>query len=137
MDTERLASTVGLVGALLLAIVIAVPAVAVEPGAGEMATYYASGPFGIAIVGMLALLVVIVFLSGRQERTDPAVAAGLALVMSVAMVGLSVLWSLTIDPTVLFSFPEQYAWLSNHRWAVVGASLVTFAGAAMYARNVV
>ncbi|KTG17066.1 DUF7548 family protein [Haloferax profundi] len=137
MDTERLAPTVGLVGAILLAIAVAVPAVAVEPGAGEMATYYASGPFGISIVGMLALLVVVVFLSGRQQRTDPAVAAGLAFVMSVAMLGLSVIWAFAIDPNVLFSFPEQYAWLSYHRWTVMGAAAVTFVGAAAYARNVV
>ena len=134
---ERLASTVGLLGTLLLAVAVAVPAVAVEPGSGEMAAYYASGPFGISIVGMLALLEVIVFLSGRQERTDPAVASGLAFVMSLSMLGISVIWSISIDPNVLFSFPQQYSWLSYHRWGVVGAAAVTFVGAAGYARSVV
>ncbi|KAB1196755.1 MULTISPECIES: hypothetical protein [Haloferax] len=137
MDVERFASTIGLVGATLLAVAVAVPAVAVESGAGEMAAYYAAGPFGISLVGMLALLEVIVFLSGRQERTDPAVAAGLAFVLSLSMLGLSVVWTFAIDPNVLFSFPQQYSWLSYHRWTVIGAAAITFVGAAGYARNIV
>ncbi|WP_416839215.1 hypothetical protein [Haloferax sp. DFSO52] len=137
MDVERLSSTIGLVGSLLLAVAVAVPAVAVEPGSGEMAAYYASGPVGLSLVGMLALLEVIVILSGRQERTDPAVAAGLAFVLSLSMLALSVVWSLSIDPNVLFSFPEQYSWLSSHRWAVIGAAAITFVGAGGYARSVV
>ncbi|WP_396613150.1 hypothetical protein ACH9L7_07790 [Haloferax sp. S1W] len=137
MDVERTASIVGLVGTVLLAAAVAVPAVVVESGAGPMAAYYASGPFGIAVVGLLALIEVIVLLSGRQERTDPAMAAGLAFVLSLAMLGISATWAFTIDPTVLFSFPEQYSWISNHRWAVLAAAALTVVGTAGYARSVV
>ncbi|ELZ91547.1 hypothetical protein C440_14574 [Haloferax mucosum ATCC BAA-1512] len=136
MDTERLAPTVGIVGSMLLAIAVAVPAVTVEAADGQVAAYYASGPVGISIVGMLALLEVIVFLSGKQARTDPAMASGLGVVLSLSMLGLATLWSVSIDPTVLFSFEQQYTWLTYHRWAVLGAAGVTFVGGAGYARSV-
>ncbi|AFK18742.1 hypothetical protein E6P09_08160 [Haloferax mediterranei ATCC 33500] len=136
MDAERLAPTIGLIGSILLAVAVAVPAVAVEASNGQMAAYYASGPVGLSIVGMLALLEVIVFLSGRQNRTDPATAAGLGVVLSLSMLGLAVLWSVSIDPTVLFSFEQQYAWLSYHRWTVIGAAAVALVGGVGYARSI-
>jgi len=136
MDAERLAPTVGIVGALLLALTIAIPAVTVEGGDGQVAAYYAAGPVGISFVGMLALLETVVFLSGRQERTDPATAAGLAFVLSLSMLGVAALWSFSIDPTLLFSFDQQYSWLTYHRWSVVAAAFVTFVGGAWYARGV-
>ena len=136
MDIERTAPAVGLVGSVLLAAAVAVPAVAIESGAGPMASYYASGPVGIAIVGLLALVEVIVLLSGRQERTDPATAAGLAFVLALTMLGISATWAFAIDPTVLFSFPEQYSWISYHRWSVLGAASLLFVGTAGYARSV-
>lgn len=136
MDLERFAPTAGIIGALCLAAAVAVPGLAIESGAGPTATYYASGPIGLSLVGLLALLSIIVFLSGRQERTDPATAAGLALVLALAMLGLSAIWAFSIDSTVLFSFEQEYAWLEYHRLSVLGAAVLTVVGAAGYARSV-
>ncbi|WP_410765169.1 hypothetical protein [Haloferax sp. DFSO60] len=136
MDVERLAPTVGLVGAVCLVGAVALPGIVIAPGGGPTASYYASGPIGLSIVGLLAMLSVIVFLSGRQNRTDPATAAGLALVLSLAMLSIATIWAFSINPTVLFSFEQEYSWLEYHRWSVLAAALLTFVGAAGYARSV-
>ncbi|MFC7204100.1 hypothetical protein ACFQJC_11295 [Haloferax namakaokahaiae] len=136
MDVERLAPTVGIVGALCLGVSVALPGIVVASGGGPTASYYASGPTGLSIIGLLALLAVIVFLSGLQGRTDAETSAGLALVLSLAMLGLTTLWAFSIDSTVLFSFEREYSWLEYHRWAVLGSALLTFVGAAGYARSV-
>ena len=133
---DSLAPKVGAVAALLLAGVVFVPAVVISAPDTGVAEYYAAGPVGISIVGVLALLDVVVFLAGGQERSDPVTLAGVALVAGLAMVLLSLLWALSVDPTLLFSFPAEYAWIENHRWVVVtGAAIVSIA-AGGFARGV-
>jgi hypothetical protein len=41
-----------------------------------------------------------------------------------------------VDQTLLFSFPSQYAWIENHRWAVLGIAAAIPVVAAVYARDV-
>jgi hypothetical protein len=136
MDTETAAPTVGAVASLLLAVVVFAPAVAVtEPNVG-LAEYYAAGPVGVSVVGFLGLLSVVVFLAGKQGRTDPATIAGLTLVMGVAMLAFALTWALSLDPTLVFSFPQQYAWIENHRWVVVTVAAIVPMAAAAYARAV-
>jgi hypothetical protein len=134
MDLLRTAPTVGIVASLLLLLVGFVPAVIVE--ANGVGAYYASGPVGLPAVGFLALLAVVVFLSGRQGRTDPATVAGFTVVLGVAVTLLAVLWAVSIDPTVLFSFPAEYAWLAWHRWAVPVVAAGVLVGGALYSRAV-
>jgi hypothetical protein len=134
MQVQRLAPTVGILACLALLAVAFVPAVIVDAtGVGD---YYAAGPTGLAAVGFLATLAVVVFLSGRQERTAPDTVAGFTLVLGVAIVGLSVLWAVSIDQTLLFSFPAEYAWLEWHRIAVPVVSLSILASALVYTRAV-
>ncbi|MFA1610611.1 DUF7548 family protein [Halobellus rubicundus] len=136
LGLDSLAPKVGAVVCLLLAGVVFAPALVVSaPGSG-VAEYYAAGPIGVSIVGVLALLDVVVFLAGAQERSDPATLSGVALVSGLAMVLFSLLWALAIDPTLLFSFPAEYAWLETHRWVVVTGAAVAAIAAASYARRV-
>jgi len=133
---DSLAPKVGAVVCLLLAGVVFAPAIVVSaPGSG-VAEYYAAGPIGISIVGVLALIDVVVFLAGDRERSDPATLAGVALVSGLAMVLFSLLWAMAIDQTLLFSFPAEYAWMENHRWIVVTGAAVAAIAAASYARSV-
>jgi len=128
VDLGSLAPRLGAVTCLLLAGVVFVPAVIVSAPGNAVAVYYAAGPLGVSVVGMLALISVVVFLAGAQERSDPQTLAGFAVVSGVSMVLFSVLWAVSIDPTVLFSFPSEYAWIESHRWVVVaGAALSTLA----------
>ena len=133
---DSLAPKVGAVAALLLAGVVFVPAIVISaPGSG-VAQYYAAGPIGVSVVGVLALIDVVVFLAGDQERSDPVTLAGFAVVAGIAMLLFSVLWALSIDTTLLFSFPAEYAWIEDHRWLVVTGTAVVTAAAGGFARGV-
>jgi hypothetical protein len=123
-----LAPRLGAIACLLLAGVVFAPAALVSAPGTAVAAYYAAGPLGVSVVGVLALVSVVVFLAGAQERSDPQTLAGFAVVSGVSMVLFSVLWAVSVDPTVVFSFPAEYAWIESHRWAVVAvASLATLA----------
>ncbi|ELZ26795.1 hypothetical protein C474_19180 [Halogeometricum pallidum JCM 14848] len=45
------------------------------------------------------------------------------------------LWALSVDRTLLFSFPAEYAWIENHRWAVAAVCAVIPVAAGVYARD--
>lgn len=134
MEMERLAPTAGILACLVLLVVAFVPAVVVEDT--TLPAYYAAGPTGLAAVGFLATIAVIVFLSGRQERTAPDTVAGVTIVLGVAIAGLAVLWAISIDRTLLFSFQAQYSWIQWHRLAVPAVSLGVLGAAAAYSRAV-
>jgi len=124
------------VACFLLAVAVFAPALVItSPGPG-VAAYYASGPFGVSIVGVLALFTVVVLLAGAQERSDPITLSGVALVAGVAMVVFSLFWALSIDSTLLFSFPAEYAWIEHHRWIVVAGAVVVAGATGVYARAV-
>ncbi|MFD1599458.1 DUF7548 family protein [Halobellus rarus] len=134
VDADSVAPRLGAIACLLLAGVVFAPALLISvPGAG-VADYYAAGPIGVSIVGVLALLDVVVFLAAAQERSDPVTLAGVALVSALAMVLFSLLWALSLDQTLLFSFPAEYAWIENHRWIVVTGSAVVAIAAGSFAR---
>jgi len=127
-DLGPLAPRLGAIACLLLAGVVFVPALFVSAPGNAVAAYYASGPLGVSVVGVLALVSVVVFLAGAQGRSDPQTLAGVVVVSGVSMVLFSVLWAVSLDPTLLFSFPSEYAWIGSHRWVVVaGAALATLA----------
>jgi hypothetical protein len=133
MDFRSLAPRLGAVAALLLAGVVFVPALIVSAPGNAVADYYAAGPFGVSLVGVLALLSVVVFLAGAQNRSDPQTVAGVAAVSGLSMTLFSILWAVSIDPTVLFSFPSEFAWIESHRWVVVGGASLTALAAGGYA----
>jgi hypothetical protein len=134
MELQRVAPTVGIVACLVVVAVVAAPALLVSaPG---VAAYYAAGPTGLGTVGALAAIAVVVFLAGRQGRTPPDTAAGVALVLGFAIVGLATLWATSLDPTVLYSFPPEYAWLEYHQWAVPGSGALVFVSGVAYANAV-
>ncbi|MGQ4555884.1 DUF7548 family protein [Halobellus sp. GM3] len=134
-DYDSIAPTVGAIVCLLLAAIVFAPALLVTTSDVGVAEYYASGPFGVSVVGFLALLNVIVFLAGAQERSDPVTLAGVALVSGLAVLLFSILWAVSIESTLLFSFPSEYAWIENHRWAVVTVSAIVTIAAGSYARS--
>ena len=136
MDIESLAPRAGAIACLLLAGVVFVPALIVSAPGNAVAAYYAAGPFGVSLVGVLALVTVVVFLAGAQERSDPQTNAGVAIVSGVAMVLFSIVWAVSIDPTVLFSFPSEFAWIQSHRWVVVVGSGFAALAAGGYAVSI-
>lgn len=135
MDTTDAAPTIGIAACLLLVGLLAAPYLLLSsPGTG-LGVYYSSGPLGAGGVGFLAVLLVVVFLSGRQRRRAPDTVAGVALVGALAATLFALLWAASVDPDNVYSFSAQ--WMAYHRWLVAGASVLPTAAAAVYARAVV
>lgn len=136
MNSDEAASTVGVVACLLLLLVLGLPYLVVSDAGNTLGAYYAAGPVGAAGLVFLAPLTVVVLLSGTRGRSDPDLVAGIALVLGVALLGLALLWALSIDRTLLFSFPASASWITSHRWAVVAVAAVIPVSIAAYARSV-
>jgi len=136
MDYDRLAPYLGAVGCLLLAGVASAPFAIIDGQDQLLASYYASGPLGLTGVIFLAVLGIVIFLSSVRGRADASLVAGIMLVVGPSMFGLTLLWAVFIESTVLFSFPPEYAWLEYHPWATVGLAGIVAAASGLYAASV-
>lgn len=125
MEGARVAPLVGIVGCLAVLVALAYPAVALEDGVG---TYFGSASVTPLAAGLLALVTVVVLAAGREGRTDPGFAAGVALVFGVAILAILGLWAATVRLDVVAIDP-------NHRWATVAVSFLVPAGAGWFARS--
>jgi len=124
MDRIRIAPLVGIVGCLAVAALLAVPYVLVRESPGtSVATYYGTGAINPLFAGILALVLVIVLAAGREERTDPVLAAGVGLSLGLFLVGLRTLWAVTVPVEVVVGM-DAPAVLSSHRWAMVASAAV-------------
>jgi len=83
----------------------------------------------------VAIVAAVVFLSIGQPHTDALTLSGVGLVVALGTVLTTVAWLLTLDSTVLFGFPAEYAWIENHRWAVLGGAVVLAAASGLQART--
>lgn len=149
MDTRdrRLAPTVGIVACALVVAALAAPYFVADagaaggngtaaPGGGAgalVSAYYGAGAITPLASGILALIGVIVFAAGREDRTDPGLAAGVTLVLGVVAFAVALSWALTL-PADLLVGSEKNAFWTVHRWVVVvgGAGMAVAAG--WYAR---
>ena len=136
MERERIAPYIGAVGSLVLAVVLSAPYFAITTQSQLLADYYSAGPLGVVGAIFLATLGVVIFLSSVRGRADPELVAGIMLVVGVAIFGLTALWAVSIDTTLLFSFPSNAAWIETHRWVSLAVSAVVAAAAAAYAAAV-
>ncbi|WP_254537562.1 DUF7548 family protein [Halomarina litorea] len=135
MERTRLAPTVGIAACLALVVVLVVPFALVRtPGA--VATYYSSGAVNPLFAGLFALVAVIVFAAGREDRSDPALAAGAALVFGLFIVAFCVVWLASGPTEVILSLDETglVQTLQYHPYVVTLVSLFVPAAAAWYAR---
>ncbi|WP_117591701.1 DUF7548 family protein [Haloprofundus halophilus] len=137
MRTADAVATAGTVASLVLLVAVAVPYLVVTNPEAPLSAYYAAGSVGANSVGFLAAIAAVVFLSGPRGNAEPDLVAGVAVVLGLAMLVLSLLWATAIDQTLLFSFPPEAAWIQNHRWVVVALSAVVAVVAGVYAREVV
>jgi hypothetical protein len=126
MDRTRLAPLVGIVGCLLYAGLLVVPYVVVPASSGTaVGLYYDSGGINPVVGGFFALIAVIVMAAGRERRTDPGFAAGVALVLGLFMTGIALLWAITVPAGVVPGVGVQApTYLSVHRWVVSGVGAV-------------
>ena len=132
MDARRLAPTLGIVSCLLVLCVLAIPYLVV----GDATTvnfYYAEGAIDPLVTGLLCATAIIVFAAGRQGRTDPGIAAGVAVAFGVFVALVAVVWALTIPEQVVLQLSRN-AFLEYHRSALVVASAGVLTSGLWYAR---
>jgi len=129
-DAGKLAAVV----AAALALVTFAPLVLVTGTGSTLGAYYSAGPFGLTAVGLLAVVAAVVSLSAGQPHTDAVTITGIAVVVALGTLATAVAWLLLLDQTVLFSFPAEYAWIENHRWAVLAGALALAGASGLQAR---
>ncbi|MHB9285965.1 hypothetical protein ACKVMT_02875 [Halobacteriales archaeon Cl-PHB] len=125
MDRTQVAPLVGIVGCLAVLAALAYPYIADPAG---VTAYYASGVVNPLVAGLLALLAIIVLAAGREDRTDPGFAAGVALVFGLFVFFLVLAWSLTlrVDASTV---------AATHRWLALASAVLPAVGAGWYART--
>lgn len=119
MEHDRAAPVLGILGCVGLLGALAYPYLL---GIGGVGLYYNTAAVNPLVAGLLALLGIIVLAAGRQRRTDPAIAASVALMFGLAMVVIALLWGVTARVDAI-----EIA--ATHRWVLVGtAALVPVSG---------
>lgn len=123
----------GILACLLVLAVLATPYVTIGQ-AGAVGTYYATGVITPFAAGLLAVVGLIVFAAGHQDRSDPAVAAGAALVLGGFVTVIAVTWALTVPRSVVTQLSTSTV-IGYHRGALVLAGLAVAASAGWYVRS--
>ncbi|CCQ32201.1 hypothetical protein HLRTI_001360 [Halorhabdus tiamatea SARL4B] len=121
MDRTRLVPAVGILACLAFLAALSFPF-----SAGSVSTYYTSGALNPLFGGLFALVTIIVLAAGREERTDPARSAGVALALGLLIAVIVVVWLMTARTDVL-----SITWL--HRYALAGTAVSIPIVAAWYA----
>lgn len=129
MDAVKLAPTAGIAACVIVLGVLAVPYLLAP--AEQVTAYYTTGAITPLAAGLFALVGIIVFAAGREERSDPALTAGVALVLGGFTLAISLAWALTARVDVLVS-PGVV--VPNQRWLLAATSALVPASAGWYAR---
>lgn len=129
MDEVELAPTAGIAACVLTLAALAWPYFQELPRAVN--DYYATGAITPFAAGLFALVGVIVFAAGREERSDPALAAGAALVLGLFTFVISLAWALTARVDVIGGASAS---LSYQRWVLAAVAALVPASAGWYAR---
>jgi len=133
MEVERVAATAGVLFALVVAVLVGATYALLDPTA--VGPYFAAGPASPLLLALFALVAVVVLAAGAQERSDPPLMAGAAVVLGLFSAGLAWWWALSVSPSLVGGLTSA-ASFEYHRWAVALAATGLLAAAAAYARAV-
>ena len=134
MQGTRVAPLVGIVGCLFVVVGLAVPyGFETAPGT-TVGLYYGSGAVTPLVAGAFALLTVIVLAAGREERTDPQLAAGVGLALGFFATLVVAVWALTVPQDVAAGLSTSSV-AKQHRWILVAVTLVVPAASTWWARS--
>lgn len=134
MDGERGAAVIGSAACLLVVALTGLPYAVIDRPA--VAVYYRAGIVGPPLIALFALIAAIVLLAGVTDRTDPPLAAGVAVVIGLFMVGLAWTWALDVSAAVVGGLTDIDSF-QYHRWAIAITATVAAAAGGWYARSVV
>lgn len=133
MNPERTAARLG-VGAALALVVLSLAPYAVSD-VRAVGVYY-GGLVGPPLAGLFATVVAIALLGTLRGRTDPPMAAGVAVVLAAITLGLLAPWSANVSPALVGGMTSVAAF-GYHRWALVAAAVVLLGAGGWFAREVV
>ncbi|WP_458206295.1 DUF7548 family protein [Haladaptatus sp. NG-SE-30] len=132
--SKRLAPKVGIVSSLAVLALLALPYF-IAP-ATAVGVYYETIPVPVHWLDTIfALVAVIAFGSGLQERSDPAIVAGVTLVLGVFMAVITLWWAVVTSADTLVESARMDS-LVYHRWAFFLVTLAVPTSAGWYARDV-
>lgn len=136
MNAARAAPTVAAVACVAVLALLVAPYLLVEQ-ASAVNAYYDAGAITPFATGLLALVGVIVFAAGREERSDPALVAGAGLAFGLFAFATAALWALTVPESVAVQLGDvggATAFVEYHRFLVALAAAVVLLAAGWYAR---
>lgn len=134
MRAEQRPPTVGIVAACGYLVTVFTPYVALSSAeAAGLEVYYSFGIAGPHVLALLSLVAVVLFAAGRQDRTDPAFASGLTLVIGIVLTLLVLGWAIAVPEDVVGSLGTG-DWLEYHRWVLVVCAFGVAVSSAWYAR---
>lgn len=134
MDGQRIASVLGAGFVGLVVGLTGLPYAVVDPAA--IGVYFAAGPGGPLLVALFAVIAGIALLAGARGRSDPVVAAGVAVTFGGFGAVVALGWAVSVDPGLVGGL-GQVDLLEYHRWALVLAAAGVAAASGWYARLVV
>lgn len=120
MQRTSIALRIGALACVALLCLLALPYALVEASAVQV--YYGVGPISPLAVALFAGVALVALGAAAAGRSDPDVVAGLALVVGLGSVGITLSWALGAAG-VAGGLPVS-ATFEYHRWAVVGTSAV-------------
>ncbi|PSP74072.1 hypothetical protein BRC86_07455 [Halobacteriales archaeon QS_3_64_16] len=132
MDARRLAPTLGIGFCSLALVVLAIPYLLVG-NSTAVSFYYANGAINPLVAGLLCAITIVVFAAGREDRTDPGIAAGVGLAVGTFVALIAIAWALTVPEELVLQLSRNDL-LAYHRSALVLASVGVFASGLWYAR---
>jgi hypothetical protein len=134
MELTRRAPQFGIVCCLVLVAALLAPYLRLPAETQlELELYYASGLFGVQILGIFALVALVILGAGLAGRTEPDTAAGAALVIGLVATGIALQWAFSVPPENVLIASDTWTY---HRFVVVAASLGLTVASALYARAI-
>ncbi|MFD1645153.1 DUF7548 family protein [Haloarchaeobius litoreus] len=135
MVDVRTPPTVGIAAGIGFVIAVFAPYVALSSsGVAALETYYGYGLVAPTYLTLFALVGIVVLAAGREARTEPDLAAGVALVIGLAATLLTLLWATGVEESVVSSIGTE-TWLAYHRWVVLALGVV-FTGTSVWYADV-
>ncbi|MFC4406218.1 DUF7548 family protein [Haloarchaeobius iranensis] len=135
MVDVRTPPTVGIAAGIGFVIAVFAPYVALSSsGVAALETYYGYGLVAPTYLTLFALVGIVVLAAGREARTAPDLAAGVALVIGFAATLLTLLWATGVEESVVSSIGTE-TWLAYHRWVVLALGVV-FTGTSVWYADV-
>lgn len=144
MERRRAAPTFGVVACAGFVLLLLVPYALVDDPGG-VSTYYTAGTLTPWASGLVALVAIVAFAAGREDRTAPETAAGAGLGFGVVVLLLTLLWAVTLPAAVPLQLTTDEPLvgellttgtvLEYHRWVLTAVGALPAVAGAWYARS--